>query len=99
MVIKYSNKSNYSQTVLNSKYLEIYNPPLTRDTLSVETNTMVVKSKYDRRPDLLAYDLWGNASAWWVIAHYNREILKDPIMDFKAGITITIPKNLKLPGS
>jgi hypothetical protein len=83
---------------MNKKYLNVYNPVLTRETLSIETKTIKIQSKYDRRPDLLAYDLYGNSKVWWVFAHYNREELKDPLNDFRAGMTITVPKNFRVSG-
>jgi hypothetical protein len=98
MAVKYNNASNYNKTSMNKKYLNVYNPPLTRETLSIETKTIKIQSKYDRRPDLLANDLFGNSKVWWVFAHYNREKLKDPVFDFRAGMTIVVPKNFRVSG-
>lgn len=98
MAVKYNNASNYNKTSMNKKYLNVYNPTLTRETLSIETKTIKIQSKYDRRPDLLANDLYGNSRVWWVFAHYNREELKDPLHDFRAGMTIVIPKNFRVSG-
>lgn len=95
----YKENSNYFNTSMNRKYLDIYEPQLTRESLNAETMTMTLESKYDRRPDLLAYDLYGNSNLWWVIAHYNREVLKDPLNDFVAGITLEVPKTFRNPGS
>lgn len=91
MATYYKENSNYSDTPRNMKYLETYEPKLTQETLSAETRTMIVEGKYHRRPDLLAYDLYGNSNLWWVIAHYNRDTLKDPLNDFVAGIEIEVP--------
>jgi hypothetical protein len=99
MPTSYKENSNYFNTQLNRKYLETYAPTLTRETLSRETRSMTVESKYDRRPDLLAYDLYGNANLWWVIVHYNREALKDPLNDFRSGIEIVVPLTFRNPGS
>lgn len=99
MSINYKDNSNYSNTNINRKYLETYVPKLTRESLSQDTRTMKVESKYERRPDLLAYDLFGNANLWWVIAHYNREVLKDPLNDFIAGIEIEVPTSFRNFGS
>ena len=98
MAVKYNNTSNYSKTSLNKKYLGIYNPSLTRETLSAETKSLLIQSKYDQRPDLLANDLYGNSKVWWVFAHYNREELRDPVFDFRAGMTIIVPKNFRVTG-
>lgn len=98
MAVKYSNSSNYSNTSMNKKYLSVYNPKLTLNSLSVETKSLLIQSKYDRRPDLLANDLYGNSKVWWVFAHYNREELRDPVFDFRAGMTIIVPKNFRVAG-
>jgi hypothetical protein len=99
MPTTYKENSNYFNTSMNRKYLESYSPSLTRETLNRETKTMKVESKYDRRPDLLAYDLYGNSNLWWVIAHYNRESLKDPVQDFRSGIEIIVPVTFRNPGN
>ena len=44
------------------------------------------------RPDLLAYDLYGDASLWWVFAVRNPNTIKDPVFDFRPGVAIYIPK-------
>lgn len=98
MAVKYSNSSNYSNTSMNKKYLSVYNPKLTLNSLSAETKSLLIQSKYDRRPDLLANDLYGNSKVWWVFAHYNREELRDPVFDFRAGMTIIVPKNFRVAG-
>lgn len=46
---------------------------------------------YDERPDLLAHQIYGNSQLWWVFALRNPDIIKDPIRDFKAGISIILP--------
>ena len=43
------------------------------------------------RPDLLAYDLYGNVEVWWVFALRNLEKIKDPLADFKTGLSIKVP--------
>lgn len=47
---------------------------------------------YSNRPDLLAYDLYGNTELWWVFAMRNPNTIKDPVFDFKAGTIIYVPK-------
>lgn len=46
---------------------------------------------YHERPDKLAHALYENTRLWWVFALRNPDILKDPIRDFKSGITIKLP--------
>jgi alpha-L-fucosidase len=47
---------------------------------------------YQYRPDLLAYDLYGDAGLWWVFAVRNPNTIKDPVFDFRPGVAIFIPK-------
>lgn len=47
---------------------------------------------YQYRPDLLAYDMYGDAKLWWVFAARNPNRLKDPLFDFTTGTGIYIPK-------
>jgi hypothetical protein len=99
MVAKYKPSSNYAKTTQNRKYLELYVPPFTAQSLSEETRKIIIENKYDRRPDKLAYDLYGNSRVWWLFAHYNREVLKDPVNDFRSGLEIVIPKKYRVPGA
>lgn len=96
---KYTNKSNYASTSLNKKYLELYQPLITADKLSDETRTVNIDNKYDRRPDLMAHDYLGSSKLWWVLVHYNREVIKDPIFDFRSGTQIVIPTRYKVSGT
>jgi hypothetical protein len=98
MAVTYKESSNYSITTVNEKYLEVYNPALTTQNLSVQVNKTIIPSKYNLRPDLMAYNLYGNSKLWWVIIHYNRDVIKDPIFDFKAGLLIVVPKNISSIG-
>jgi hypothetical protein len=60
-------------------------PSTTRDV------AYVIESKYEERPDLLAFDVYGNSRYWWVFAARNPDQLKDPIRDFQSGLTIWVP--------
>jgi prophage DNA circulation protein len=51
-----------------------------------------VTSKYENRPDLLAYELYGDSALWWVFAVRNKNTIKDPIYDLVAGTKIYIPR-------
>jgi len=99
MSVTYNNTSNYSITGLNRRNLELYNPKITSNTLSEDTLTIIVQNKFNLRPDLLAHELYGSARLWWVFVHYNRDKLKDPIFDFKAGIKIVVPKTYRATGT
>jgi hypothetical protein len=51
-----------------------------------------ITSVYKHRPDLLAFDLYGDTGLWWVFTSRNPNVLKDPVFDFYPGQTIFIPK-------
>lgn len=55
-----------------------------------------IEPQYTYRPDLLAYDLYGNHKLWWVFAQRNMNVIKDPIYDFEAGVEIYLPKQSSL---
>jgi len=92
MASKYKNSSVYRNTRINKYFLDLYEPPIIPDLENYKTITL--DSKYNYRPDLLAYDLYGQSELWWVFALYNRDLIKNPIYDFKSGIQIKIPKNI-----
>lgn len=92
----YKNNSVYRNTPINEKYLENYVPPL--EPSIADTRSITVSSKYTHRPDLLAYDLYGDAGLWWVFTLYNRDTLKDSMYDLVPGITLIIPKNRNVIG-
>jgi len=51
---------------------------------------------YTYRPDLLAFDLYGEKDLWWVFAQRNLDVLKDPVFDFVAGTKIYLPQGANL---
>ena len=51
-----------------------------------------IEVQYTHRPDLLAFDMYGDKDLWWVFAQRNIEKLKDPVYDFEAGTEIFVPK-------
>lgn len=52
---------------------------------------------YQHRPDLLAYDLYGDPNLWWVFAARNPNKLgPDPYFNLVAGIGIYVPNLVTL---
>jgi hypothetical protein len=47
---------------------------------------------YQYRPDLLAFDLYGDSRLWWVFYQRNPNTLQAPPLDFAAGVAIYLPK-------
>jgi hypothetical protein len=90
----YSNFSPYSDTPQNNLYLELINiRPVPSEA---DDYLYVIENQYKHRPDLLAYDLYGNARLWWVFVQRNMNTIKDPIYDFEPGVQIYIPKRSNL---
>jgi hypothetical protein len=86
----YSKTSPYFTTQFVNGYLDTMSfrdIPNERDDILFE-----VTSTYENRPDLLSYDLYGDARLWWVFAIRNKRILKDPVYDLRAGTRIYLPK-------
>jgi len=80
----------YNTNVVNNLYLDVMVdrniPMLPSDVYFVITST------YQYRPDLLAYDLYGDAKLWWVFAERNPNRLgEDPYFNFIAGLGIYLP--------
>lgn len=93
----YTKLSPYYTTAINGSYLDIVNfrniPNQVDDVLYTLT------SQYEFRPDLLAYDLYGDSNLWWVFSVRNKDIIKDPIYDLYAGQSIYLPKLATLKSS
>jgi len=85
----YSNSSPYLETTQFNNELDILN----MRTIPNEDDdpSYTIMKKYEHRPDLLAFDLYGNVGLWWVFVNRNRDIIKDPIWDFTAGTIIRLP--------
>lgn len=95
--IKYNPSSPYAGTPQVSNYVDYLDfwspavvPPNSQDRL------IKLESKYNHRPDLLAYDLYGNSQLWWVFAARNPDVIRDPIYDFRTNTTIYAPASISL---
>jgi hypothetical protein len=90
----YTKSSPYNNTRQNKLYLELLSirpVPAEKDDFRY-----VIENQYRHRPDLLAYDLYGNPKLWWVFVQRNMNVIKDPIYDFEPGTTIYLPKRSNL---
>lgn len=90
----YNSTSPYYNTSQSNGYLDVINfrdIPAYTDDIFYE-----VTKNYEHRPDLLAYDLYGDQNLWWVFAVRNRNIIKDPVYDLTAGTKIYLPKQSTL---
>ena len=81
----------YNTGVVNGKFLDVMVdrtiPKLPSD---IYWEITVV---YNQRPDMLAYDLYGDARLWWIFASRNPNRLADPLFDFVTGVGIYLPKS------
>lgn len=89
MSATYSKSSPYYTTGQFGQFLDILEyRNIPRNPSDIEYK---IDAVYNCRPDMLAFDLYGDASLWWVFASRNPNVLKDPLFDFVPGATIYIP--------
>ena len=86
----YTKLSPYYTTQLAGSYLDVAN--FRQISGEYDDVSFTVTSQYEFRPDLLAYDLYGDVNLWWVFSVRNKDKVKDPIYDLYAGQTIYLPK-------
>jgi len=90
MAANYLNNSPYFNTPIVRNYLSILEiRPVSAD---VDDFLYTIEPQYTYRPDLLAYDLYGDAKLWWVFIQRNLDVIQDPILDFVPGKQIYICK-------
>ena len=90
MAVNYSKTSPYANTETFAFFLDVANiPAIPFDPSDIQYK---IDDIYQYRPDLLSYDLYGDAGFWWVFSARNPNTLQDPVYDFLAGATIYIPK-------
>jgi len=82
-----NSKHVYTNTPTSKGFLGYYVHKVVpkRDSDTVIT----IDQKYEHAPDLMALDLYGDPSLWWIIPQRNG--MQDPIYDFIAGASIIIP--------
>jgi hypothetical protein len=81
--------SHLNLTPIVDGYADLYVPPIVPDFTQIEVLTLT--QKYNLRPDILAYELYGDAHFWWIFPLYNKNQILDPINDFKTGLVILVP--------
>jgi hypothetical protein len=87
--VEYKRSSPYADTQQTTWYLSNYEPRIiNRDGTDIRK---ILETKYENRPDLLSYDLYGTPNLWWIFMVLNPDSIKDPIYDFKAGLVIFVP--------
>jgi len=88
--ITYSKTSPYANTQKYAFFLDVADIPLIPyDPSDVQYQ---IDAIYKNRPDLLAFDLYGDTGLWWVFTSRNPNTLQDTVFDFIPGAIIYIPK-------
>lgn len=91
---RYAGGSPYAATPQSSWHLDTL---VLRDIKPDPTDkAIVVSTAYNYRPYNLSYELYGSKDYWWVFQILNLDVIRDPIYDFKAGITIRVPTKERL---
>jgi alpha-L-fucosidase len=90
MAATYDATSPYFQTQYSQFFLDkMVNRPIPKED---DDLTFTINLTYQYRPDMLAYDLYGTSTLWWVFYQRNPNTLQKPPLDFKVGTTIYLPK-------
>lgn len=94
MAAEYNSTSPWYTTQITQNYLSV----LSIRPVSAEADDKLytIQAQYHQRPDLLAYDLYGDSNLWWVFTQRNLDVLQDPIFDFSIGTKIYLPKPASL---
>ena len=97
--VLYDQKSFLANTPFNKFYLDKARLASITDAVG---NQVVVPPECEHRIDLFSYQQYGSSRLWWVIALANADLIKDPIWDFKSGMTLLVPDRAlldeQLPG-
>lgn len=90
MAGNYSATSPYYQTGYSQFFLDtMVNRPIPK---SADDILFTINATFQYRPDLLAFDLYGDAGLWWVFYQRNPNTLTAPPTDFSEGTIIYLPK-------
>lgn len=92
--VTYARNSPYARTKFYGNFLDVAQFP----TIPKNADDVVfeINRTYQYRPDLLAFDLYGDANLWWVFALRNPNTIKDSIFDMRSGTKIYLPKKSTL---
>jgi alpha-L-fucosidase len=87
---QYDSTSPYFETGYTQFFLDsMVNRPIPKED---DDMMFTINLTYQYRPDLLAFDLYGTATLWWVFYQRNPNTLQAPPLDFAEGTTIFLPK-------
>jgi len=93
----YTATSPYFVTPYRQFYLDVMtNRVIPKE---VDDQLFLITETYQYRPDMLAFDLYEDATLWWVFYQRNPNTLTAPPWDFVAGASIYLPKITTLRSS
>ena len=93
----YSTTSFYNGTGTWGPFLDIWSGKTILPDVS--DALYQIDSAYDRRPDLLAHDMYHDSNLWWVFAVRNPDVILDPLMSFRTGVVIYVPTKATVTSS
>lgn len=97
MAANYTSTSPYFLTGYNQFYLDVMvNRSFPKES---DDKLWTITATYQYRPDLLAYDLYGDGGLWWTFYQRNPNSLTAPPLDFVTDKKIFIPKITTLRSS
>jgi hypothetical protein len=89
-VINFPSTSAYYETLQTNWYTaQFVWRAIPADT--TDSYIYALDKKYENRPDLLSYDLYATPAYWWIFMVRNMNVIRDPIWDMVAGISIWVP--------
>jgi hypothetical protein len=90
----YDATSPYYLTQYTQFFLDVMiNRPIPKESDDI---LFIINLTYQYRPDLLAYDLYGTPTLWWVFYQRNPNTLTRPPLDFSVNTQIYLPKESTL---
>lgn len=94
MTATYKSSSPYAKTPTWGPFLDVWKSI----TIPADTTDALyqIDPPYNRRPDLLAYDMYQDSNLWWVFAVRNPDVIQDPIFSFVAPNIIYVPSKTVL---
>lgn len=81
----------------DSRYKDFYLDVAKLPVMSASSGDyVIVPAECENRIDLFSYQQYGSSRYWWMIALANADLIKDPIWDFTAGMTVLVPRDAVL---
>lgn len=89
MATDYPAQSPYGTTLSAGWHIGLYKHRSI--PVHITDREVTISLKYQYRPDLLSFDLYGTPVYWWVFLVRNMNEIRDPIWDFVEGKKIMVP--------